>query len=174
MPFTDLLAGEELEADPLNTTFDETLWTKHQQADETNNTTALQNSTYLSFALPASSEWIFSACTFYTADALADFKVDFSLNGSATDFLRISPWGTVPANTGTQNSLVHSATDAFVNVTLTAHGAGAGQLLTMRPTGFIDVDTAPATFRVKFAQNTAHASLATLRRGSYVQLTRVG
>lgn len=174
--FTEWRAGQRLSASDLTTAFDETLWTKQQEADETvNNTTTLQDSTYLVFEdLPANSEWLIAAAEImYTSDATPDFKVAFTTS-SASDTLRISKWGAAPGDTGTDNTIDQSATDAFQTITLTGPGAGTGQLMTLRPGGVITVSSADTDLTVSFAQNTANASVTTLRRGSFLSLTRVG
>lgn len=173
--FNEFRSGQRLSASDLTTAFDETLWTKQQEADEqVTSNTVLTASTYLRFPdLPANSEWSLSSEIFYTSDSTADFKVSFTTS-NGTDTLRLSNWGAATGDTGADDTIDHSATDAFQTVTFTEPGNGTGTLMTLRPGGAIVVSSSDTTLRVTFAQNATNANATTLRRGSVVRLTRVG
>ena len=137
----------------------------YKSADEiVNNSSALQDDNHLIFALAATGEWEFQVNLWYDAATAADIKVAFTIPASTTLY-----W----SHTGADASLA-SHNDAFVTTasasTRDLGGNAVGTLRHARIVGYVRTTGTSGNLTMQWAQNTANASDATIKRGSAMKV----
>ncbi|MGH3942512.1 MAG: hypothetical protein ACRDTG_28590 [Pseudonocardiaceae bacterium] len=172
MPRSPILAGEEALASRINNALDDVGRTVHQTTEPIrNNQTSYLDSTSLVLPVEANATYVLNSLIVYDSATAADIKIRFSLpaGGSA----RLAKWGQDVGATGVSGSINVSVSDDVADVVeFTYGGLGVGTMVSAKPSGLIIVGGTAGNVTVGFAQNTANASVTTLRLGSSMSLAR--
>ena len=136
-------------------------------ADEVvNNSDVLQDDNHLRVQLDTG-VYVVDGVLIYDASTAADLKLKWD-GGSSFDWSTLGlPVGATAA-AGSVDTQARSLADTVV-----AGGVGVGTKVTCRVYGLLVV-TAWTTFKLQWSQNTAGATDATMRAGSFLRLERVG
>jgi hypothetical protein len=157
------LAGEDLTQKRLNEEIGVTL---RKSADQTvNNTTTMVNDTHLTWPVDALGRYVFDMELVYTAATAADIRIGWG-----------SPTGTAMSwsATGLDTALAYKNVANLAAATTSnfgGNGVASGRVIHV--SGYVDVGATAGSFTLRWAQDTANASDASMRTGSAGTLYRV-
>jgi hypothetical protein len=168
-----LLAGQDLSPTFFNATIDNARSMRYKTTEPTrNNTTTYLDSTDLVMPVAANAAYILDSCLFYDTSAAADIKIRMSLPPGSTAL--IAPWSSGTGITTNTNSINQQGSAPISNVIeWIAGGVASGTVMSIRPTGWINVAGTAGNLVIGHTQNTATAVDTLLKLGSWFAISRV-
>jgi hypothetical protein len=156
-------AGEDANSKRLN---EEIGWAIRKGADQSvTSSTALVNDTALTWAVDASTNYLFDLQLVCTGNVAGNITIGFAVPAGSS-----GGWSAV----GLDTSLAYKNIGNVALGTTSAFGtAGASIARLIQVCGFLRVDTTPGNFVVRFAQATSNATATTMRAGTVGTLFRV-
>jgi hypothetical protein len=158
-------------SDTDGTLVNQTVLTAYRTTDSTpvNNSTAPVSDGVITLAVEANSTYLFDATIFYDASTAGDFNVGWASPTGSSGYWMPDCIGTGASGTSAASAHSRNAITSSVG----AGGVGVGTVAAMHATGMLIVGSTAGSFTLKYAQNTADATDATLRAGTALTLRKV-
>jgi hypothetical protein len=169
-----LVSDQDVMSEFFNTSVDNMRTVKYQTADSTvNNSITFLESSDLVIPVAAGASYIFESCLFYDTSSTADIIIGIST--TVVNAALIAPWSAGATLASTANSLNQQGTGVPTTLLqIVCGGFASGTVMSIRPVGWMKIDTASGEISISHTQNVATAVNTILKQGSWISLARVG